>query len=69
MDLGEDVPDLAAEPGRLYAVIWVELVALDPANLEVASSVELSAGGGESTGLSTEGPEPSGVAIGEEGVT
>ena len=68
MDVGEEVLDLAVEPGRLYAVTPSRLVALDPASLEVIRSVELSADGGQSTGSSTEGPKPSGIAVGEEGV-
>lgn len=68
MDLGEEILYLAAEPGRLYAATPSKLVALDSATLEIIRSVELSAGGGEGTGASTEGPEPSGIAVGEEGV-
>ncbi len=65
-DLGEEVLYLASEPGRLYAATPSRLVALDPANLETIRSVELSAAG-EATG-SGAGAEPSGIAVGEEGV-
>ncbi len=65
-DLGEEVLYLASEPGRLYAATLSRLVALDLANLETIRSVELSAAG-EATG-SGAGAEPSGIAVGEEGV-
>lgn len=65
-DLGEEVLYLASEPGRLYAATPGRLVALDPASLETIRSVELSAAG-EATG-SGAGAEPSGIAVGEEGV-
>ena len=68
VDVGEEVLDLAVEPGRMYAVTPSKLVALDPANLEVIRSVDLFANGGQSTGSSTAGPKPGGLAVGEEGV-
>ena len=67
-DLGEEVLDLAAEPGRLYALTPSQLVALDPASLETIRSVELSTGGGGSTGSSAAVPGPGDIAVGEEGV-
>ena len=66
-DLGDEVLYLAAEPGRLYAATPSKLVALDPASLETIRSVELSSAAGEATGAGA-GAEPSGIAVGEEGV-
>ena len=66
-DLGEEVLYLATEPGRLYAATPSKLVALDSASLETIRSVELSSAAGEATG-SGGGAEPSGIAVGEEGV-
>ncbi|MDP9474491.1 MAG: hypothetical protein M3R38_02125 [Actinomycetota bacterium] len=65
-DLGDEILYLAAEPGRLYAATPSKLVALDSATLETIRVVELSAAG-EATG-SGAGAEPSGIAVGEEGV-
>ncbi|MDP9439045.1 MAG: hypothetical protein M3P49_09900 [Actinomycetota bacterium] len=67
-DIGEEVLNLAAEPGRLYAVTANSLVALDSASLETIRSVTLFTGERESTGSSSSIPEPSGIAVGEEGV-
>ncbi|MDP9475590.1 MAG: hypothetical protein M3R38_07845 [Actinomycetota bacterium] len=57
-DLGEEVLYLAAEPGRLYALTPGRLVALDAESLETIQTVELP----------SEGGEPNGIAVGEEGV-
>ena len=67
-DLGEEILYLAAEPGRLYAATPSKLVALDSASLEVLRSVELSQAGEATVSGPAEGPTPSGIAIGEEGV-
>lgn len=67
-DLGEEIVYLATEPGRLYAATPSKLVALDSQSLEILRSVELSAAG-EATGSgSADGPRPSGIAVGEQGV-
>ncbi len=66
-DLGEEILYLAAEPRRLYAATPSKLVALDPSSLETVRSVELSAVG-ETSGPASANPEPSGIAVGEEGV-
>ena len=66
-DLGEEALYLAAEPGRLYAATPSKLVTLDPATLETIRSVELSSAEGEATGSGAD-VEPSGIAVGEEGV-
>ena len=60
-DIGEEVLYLAAEPGRLYAATPSSLVTLDSTSLETIRSVELSSADGEAA-------EPSGIAVGEEGI-
>ena len=65
-DIGEEVLDLATEPGRLYALTPSKLVALDPVSLETTTSVELSAGGGEIAASSAAVPVPAAVTLGAE---
>lgn len=64
-DLSEEVLDLAAEPGRLYALTGSELVVLDAADLGTIASIELST---SAVLEATERVEPSGMAVGDEGV-
>ena len=63
-----EIPELAAEPGRLYAATRNKLVALDPSTLGGLRCVKLYAAGGTTGSGSAAGPEPSGIAVGEGGV-